>query len=349
MQLSKRLPYLLVAVSAIVYFLPFLGVLSHQGDEGTLIAGAVRVAEGQLPFRDFFEAMGPGTFYWLALFFKLLGTTWLATRICLLLTTVGITLALFYLARRLRCGLEIVPVIFFVAVSYHNWNAISHHNDSTLCALLSFAAFVFWTEQPRAAMLFLAGAGAGLTTWIMLPKGVLLCLSFVLLLAILYRGRTRWRALLTLMGGYVLVVASVLAWFWRAGGLSNLVYASLLWPLANYGGTNAVPYGLEFRALYWDSFTASFGPAIGAFLSVPFLAALGLPVALAILCSRYWRVAFTRFTLPYWIAGAALWLSEMHRKDLPHIVHGSPLLIILAFYLCRQAQGRLARSSLQFV
>jgi len=131
MQRSKRLPYLLVAACSILYFLPFLRVLSQQGDEGTLIDGAVRVAEGQLPFRDFLEVSGLGTFYWLALFFKLLGTTWLATRICLLFTTLGITILLFYLTRRLRCRMEAVPVIFFVAVSYHNWNAISHHTDSS--------------------------------------------------------------------------------------------------------------------------------------------------------------------------------------------------------------------------
>lgn len=355
MQLSKRLPYLLVAAGSILYFLPFLGLLSHQGDEGTLITGAARVAEGQLPFRDFFEAMGPGTFYWLALFFKLLGTTWLATRICLLLTTLGITLLLFYLARRLRCGMEAVPVIFFVAVSYHNWNAISHHTASNLFGLLSFAALICWIDQPRAVMLFLSGAGAGLTTWFMLQKGVLLCLSFALLLGILYRGESRFRSLLTLLGGYSLVIAAGLALFWRAGGLPDLIYANLLWPLANYSSANAVPYGLEFRDLYWESFVSSFraafspvtGTAISAFLSVPFLVAMGLPIVLAILCFRYRRVSFNRITAPYWLAGAALWISEMHRKDLPHIVYGSPLLVILAFYLCRQARGRLARWTLQ--
>jgi len=50
-------------------------ILMHGPDEGTLIYGAQRVAEGQVPFRDFFEAMGPGTFYWEALFFKLFGIT----------------------------------------------------------------------------------------------------------------------------------------------------------------------------------------------------------------------------------------------------------------------------------
>jgi hypothetical protein len=357
MQLSKRAPYLLVAACSILYFLPFLRVLSHQGDEGILIDGAVRVTEGQLPFRDFVEVMGPGTFYWLALFFKLLGTTWLATRICLLFTTLGITVLLFYLARRLRCGMEAVPVIFFVAVSYHNWNAISHHMEGTLFGLASFAAFACWMDQPRGVLLFLAGAGAGLTTWFMLPKGVFLCLSFFVLLWILYHGEFRFRSLLTLLGGYFLVIASVLALFWRAGGLPELIYANVLWPLKNYSGVNAVPYGLEFRELYWDSFTASFGAvtpppvatAISAFLSIPFVIVMGLPLVLLTLGLRYKRVSVDRVVLPYWFAGFAFWFSEMHRKDLPHIAYGSPILIILAFYLYRQLRGRWPTRALQFI
>jgi hypothetical protein len=357
MQLSKRLPYFLVAACSILYFLPFLHLLSHQGDEGTLITGALRVTEGQLPFRDFFEVMGPGTFYWLALFFKLLGTTWLATRICLLFTTLGITLLLFYLTRRLRCGMEAVPVIFFVAVSYHNWNAITHHTDSILFGLASFAALTSWMDQPRGVMLFLAGAGAGLTTWFMLPKGVMLCLSFALVLWILYRGEFRIRSLLMLLGGYFLAIASGLALFWRAGGLPDLIYANLLWPLTNYSGINAVPYGLEFRELYWDSFTASFGAvtplpvatAISAFLSIPFLIVMGLPVVLLTLGLRYKRISFDRVVLPYWFAGFAFWFSEMHRKDLPHIAYGSPVLVILAFYLYRQMHGKWPTRALQLI
>jgi hypothetical protein len=40
------------------------------------------------------------------------------------------------------------------------------------------------------------------------------------------------------------------------------------------------------------------------------------------------RLPFYSSALPYWIAGAALWLSEIHRKDIVHLVVGSPLLII---------------------
>jgi hypothetical protein len=355
----KRFPYIFAAVCSILYFAPFLRVLTQiPGDEGTLIMGAVRVVEGQLPFRDFFEAMGPGTFYWLALFFKLLGTTWLATRIDLLVTTLGITLLLLYLARRLPGRHEAAPVIFFVAVSYHTWNAVSHHMDSNLFGLLSFAAFVFWMDKPRPLTIFLAGAGAGLTAWFLLPKGLLLFLSFVLLLGIFYRKDPLFRpALVSLLGGFSIVNGILLAWFWSVGGLPNLVYANLVWPLSNYSSSNAVPYGLDFRQLYWSAFTASLrpllSPAIGTALSgllcLPFAVAMGLPLILLGCVAAFRRSAFDRTTLPYWIAGLAFWFSEMHRRDLEHIVWGSPLLVLLAFSYCRRLQGKWITSALRIV
>jgi hypothetical protein len=358
MQVSKRLPYLALAACSILYFSPFLHFLSQTiGDEGTLIVGADRVAQGQVPFRDFFEVMGPGTFYWLALFFKVFGTTWLATRIELLVTTLGITLLLFYLARRLRGGLGAAPIIFFVAVSYHVWHTVSHHLDSTLFGLLAFAAFVFWMDRPRPFASFLAGAAAGLTTWIMLPKGLLLFLSFALLLWILYRKNPVFRpAFAALLGGFLLVNATVVALFWAAGGLPNLIHANLVWPLTNYSHCTRVPYGFTFQ-YYLSDFMSSLKPVfspvvadtLSGILSAPFVVVLGLPLVLlgCVVCLR--RSAFDRTTLPYWIAGAAFWLSELHRKDMTNVVCGSPLLVLLAFSLCSELRGKWVRPAIQML
>ena len=38
-------------------------ILWRIGDEGTLVYGAQLVAQGALPYRDFFEVMGPGSFF----------------------------------------------------------------------------------------------------------------------------------------------------------------------------------------------------------------------------------------------------------------------------------------------
>jgi len=354
----KRFPYTLTALCSVLYFAPFLRVLTQiAGDEGTLIMGAVRVVEGQLPFRDFFEVMGPGTFYWLALFFKLLGTTWLATRIDLLVTTLGITLALLYLARRLPGGNELAPLIFFVGVSHHSWNAISHHMDGNLFGLLSFAAFVFWMDKPRPLTIFLAGVGAGFTTWVLLPKGLLLFLSLVLLLAIFFRKDPVFRSAFTaLLGGFLLVNITAVVLFWSAGGLPSLIYANLIWPFTHYSASNLVPYGFMFQ-FYRSGFLASLSPLlapaaaqiVSGALSLPFAVVIGLPLLLLGCVIYFRRSAFDRTTLPYWIVGCAFWLSEMHRKDMAHIVWGSPILIVLAFSYGRQIRGRWVKPVLQMV
>src|ERR1700735_4226782 len=96
-----RFGYLIFAVCATLYLLPFMRIMLSMLDEGILIEGAVRVAHGQLFARDFFEIMGPGTFYWLGAFFKVFGTTFLATRVCLFLTSLGTGLLIYVLTRRI--------------------------------------------------------------------------------------------------------------------------------------------------------------------------------------------------------------------------------------------------------
>src|SRR3954453_11399734 len=81
--------FLLFTLCACLYILPFMRLYMLGTDEGTLDYGAVRVVQGQVFARDFFEVIGPGTFYWLAAFFKLFGVSFLATRICLFLTSLG--------------------------------------------------------------------------------------------------------------------------------------------------------------------------------------------------------------------------------------------------------------------
>src|SRR5882724_4533148 len=101
---TKRgyIPYLIFALCASLYFLPFMRLLlPGDGDEGLLISGAVRIVHGQVFARDFFEVVGPGTLYWLALFLKLFGVTFVATRICLFVMSLGTALALYFMSRRI--------------------------------------------------------------------------------------------------------------------------------------------------------------------------------------------------------------------------------------------------------
>src|SRR5258708_36280139 len=121
------LRYALVALGAAAYLYPFLRVLWRVGDEGTLVYGAQRVAEGAVPYRAFMEVMGPGTFYWLGLFSKIFGATWLVARAEVLITGVATTLVLYWLARRLRPGSGSLVAILLTAITFPLWPATSHH------------------------------------------------------------------------------------------------------------------------------------------------------------------------------------------------------------------------------
>lgn len=336
-------PYLVFALLALLYLYPFMRLGPQVTDEGTLITGAVRVAEGQVPSRDFFEGMGPGTFYWLALYFKIFGTTWFATRVSVMVTSLSIAMLLYILARRLNCASPLTPAVIFVSTSFGLlWPAISHHGDSTLFALLSFTGFVYWLDSRRRFLLVLVGVLAGLTTCVMQQKGVLLYLSYVVVIWLLCRREAMFRSFLGwLSAGYFAVGSCVLALFWRAGALQDLIYVNVIFPLTRYSDANSVPYGLGLFSFYWHRWTVplnealspAIGYATGAVLIVPFLLVASLPVILAgfLLWGR--NAALNRLTAPYWASGVALWVSEIHRKDIMHLVYGSPLLIVLCIYL----------------
>ena len=59
-QHKKYLPYIIFTLCAGLYMIPFMRLLLQAPDEGLLAYGAVRVTQGQVFARDFFEIVGPG-------------------------------------------------------------------------------------------------------------------------------------------------------------------------------------------------------------------------------------------------------------------------------------------------
>lgn len=356
--LRRCLPYLTFSLCLAVYLYPFLRIFWGSGDEGTLAYGAVRVTEGQVPLRDFFEVIGPGSFYWLALFFKIFGTTILATRILVAFTSVSTALLLYFLARRLKTGYDAVPAVLLLATTFGGlWPAVSHHNDSNLFALLSFTVFLHWINRGGPLVLCAAGTLAGITTLILQPKGVLLYFSFVLLV-FLFREDARWRSSIAwLTGSYLAVGLLVLLFYCKAGGLSGLIYANVIWPITNYSGINSVFYGHGIQEFYWEPWIAALSEAgppalafgIASLLIAPLVFVMALPAFGAFLAIFRRRLAFHSATLPYWISGAALWLSEVHRRDITHLAYGSALLIIPCLHYLSQERSRIHAYALQLV
>lgn len=339
-------PYLVFALCASLYFFPFMRLLLRGTDEGTLVYGAVRVVHGQFLGRDFFEVIGPGTFYWLALFFKLFGVTFFASRLCLFVSSLGTALSLYFLSRRVCRSYQVLPCVLVFATYFGTfWPEISHHVDSNCFALLAVVCMVLWQDYATNWLLVIAGALAGVTTLILQPKGMLLLLAFLVWLSIQHwRRSTSLTALVWVTGGCLGVVAAMLGYFWSQGSLHDLIYANVIWPSHSYGPAYSVPYGFLLLDYFkrWIVPMAGINWTVGtaAVLFIPFLFVAALPALLLCLSIKR-RVRDIRPEIVlYWLAGSALFLSEIHRKDIAHLVFGSPLLVIVCIFYLQQRRNK---------
>jgi hypothetical protein len=329
-------------------------LLLQAPPEGLLVYGAVRIVHGQVFARDFFEVVGPGTFYWLALFFKLFGVTFVAARTCLFVTSLGTGLAMYFLSRRICGRYQILPCIL-VAGTYFGmlWPSISHHVDSNCFALLSVACMSVWQDRRKGGLLFAAGVLAGATTCFLQQKGLLLLLALLVWLWMQRQRRsTSLSSLGTVAGGYMSVVGLMLIYFWSQHALWDLVYANLVWPSLHYSAVNVVPYAQGMIRDYWNHFVIAksgfrWTIVTAAVLITPFLFVAALPALLPALAARYRRNTGRPEIVLYWLCGWALWLSEIHRKDICHLVFGSLLLMILCIHYLEQYRSKIADLALQ--
>jgi hypothetical protein len=153
-----------------------------------------------------------------------------------------------------------------------------------------------------------------------------------------------------------MVVLCVGLLFWRAGALEGFVYANFWWPIQRYSTVNAVTYGygVQFYWNVWRESLAALVPPSAGFVLVgimvtPFLILAALPGFLLLFAIRYRSVAFQATAIPYWLVGSAVWLSEIHRKDIPHLAWGSPILIVLCFHLYGRLKSTLPTWAIHFI
>jgi hypothetical protein len=342
---------LLLALTA-AFLLPVTRILCPVlGDEGTLLYGAQRVSEGAIPGRDFVEMIGPGSFYWLGLFFKLFGAEWQVSRLHLLFTGVATTGLLYAIARQVcRESEAILLWLFIMVMGIPLWPVVSHHWDSNLFAILAFWCYLKLETTGHPGWAAAAGSLAGITTCFMQQKGLFVLLAFAAS-AVVRRlwscadspspasKRADWIALWLLAGSYIAVGVVVLGAFWQAGALRNLLYANLLWPMSGYNDINMVTYAEGLKPAAMGPSLQIFGPKWSAagliceglsvipFMVIAILPLLSIMRLVDSLSSHGKRLLWSPW-LAVMLAGAGLWLSEIHRKDMFHLAAGSPLLLV---------------------
>ena len=312
--------------------------------------------------------MGPLSFYWLAAWFDLFGTQLAIARTLLVLTGAATASLVYWLcARAYGRDAGILAALVTAVLGIPLWPATSHHWDSNLFYICAIAAAAVWQKNDRRWAGSLAGFAAGVTAGFMLPKGIL---ALAAVIAIRFVGSSRGeprsakalRSVVPPLVGVGCAWVPILVSFNSFGALGELLDATIVWPASRYPNANEMPYGFGLLGLTWGPTFAAWSEwlpvvaaaAISGLLTVPFLAVAALP-GLGFGAGARWF--FLRkgpvSEVPLWIGGTFLWLSELHRPDVMHLVWGSPLLlgavIGSAVSWDRTRAGRLVRGTLALV
>jgi hypothetical protein len=318
------------AFLALAFLLPLVSpvVTPPKWDEYIIVYDAQRVVEGQVPYRDFFNFIPPGTFYGLRGVFEWTGEGSITAARYASLVWVLLNTALFAAAFR-RAGWTlpqaVLLALLYPAGLYPFWPIASHHwLVHAFCAIFLVAAAGGGRPGGSMRAAFM-GCAAGLAGSVLQTEALYLCAAGGVLLLLEDGGGDRPRR----MAAFVLWLLPPLALtfgplFLRGAG-RDLLRDVLFWPARNYsrpGSDNArlllEDLPIRLKAM-WTSGLDDRGGSAG-----PFVAAVGTLFYLLILLAAGALLVG---------AGVVLWKVLRRKRAAAPGVMAACLVTFLAFGL----------------
>jgi hypothetical protein len=335
----------------------FARVLWHLGDEGSIVDGARRWSEGQVPYRDFFEVMGPAAFVPTAIAFRIFGVSWWPSRVPMI-ATVGMTAAfLAYFAGRFRRAGEhdrFLVSMTYIAAAVPLWPGQNFHLDSNAGFLGAVALGTAGGSKCLTWRAVVAGFLTSCVALTMVQKGGVLAAG--LCLAFLLDRTTSWRARAAAVAAFLLTILTAVSaaayYFASHRALAQLAYATVIWPMTQYHTVNRVPvgHGMEeiHRHMYelWGSALPwPAGSLVALWAVAPVIITLTLAIVGFAALARAASGADGRWRHVTSLAmGVGLMISESHRPDIMHLLYGAPLLMVAGHDTLQEWLARRHRS-----
>ena len=241
----ERWTTVLLFAGSCLYLLAFLNVVNMEPDEGIVLAGAQRILEGQIPYRDFFSFYTPGSFYVTALLFKVFGSSIVVARGALVFFGASFAAVTYVLARR-TCSQAIALLVgILVAMTAVPYRFLVLHNwDSTFWACLATYSAVRWLESSRGRWAFATGIFASLIFLSEQSKGAGLYLGLFIALLIFAVSGEKIAKVRVFVSGALCPLILTFTYFGSRHAISSM-FSAWVWPLRHYSAANRVPFGYQ--------------------------------------------------------------------------------------------------------
>jgi hypothetical protein len=310
----------------------------QPNDEGLMLAAASRIAEGQVPYSDFWWFYPPGQPYLLAVLWELFGPSLLPWRIVRVLCDAGVAVFAYALAVRGGASPRLALATWLAAALAMAYPSGPHPFPVVL--VLALAALLLFEERPLPA-----GALVGIAAAWRIEFAAYLGLGIVIAYAVRIEGDGRGldaAAFARVAGGFtatalataLLLFAPVVA----AAGLPDSWDLLVRYPVEDFSDYQSLPFPLDYD-----------GPlntgSLGGFLSdsaenlllfyLPLALVVGLAGALLALALRFRRERWPQVATAVFALGTAHYLLTR-----PDLFHAAPLAVMVAVLAAWAIAGR---------
>ncbi len=306
----------------------------RDGDQWLFAQSGARMAAGQLPYKDFFEMLTPGTDLVYAGSFLLLGQRFVIANLLFLLIALAFVSLLAGIARVLLDDeLTALTVALTVLAGLRLSLDAGHHLFSAVAALAALVSVLRIRSLSRVMM---AGAFCGLSSLFTQTRGLVV----VLALTAFFWWETRdgevskhvlRKRLRVLLAAYSTVLGMGLFYFLWTAGPRTLLDAIVIFPLKYYGSYNAA-------GRFWEPVTRwpQTGAQFPGFLAALFLHALPLVYFLFpfhIARDKACPAEVRAQAILIAAVGTALFLEVINSASLVRLLVTAPLAMILALWM----------------
>lgn len=313
-------------------------------DLGLIAVGSDLLVNGGLLYRDLHTVMFPGSYFLLALLFKIFGNYLMTTQIAVTFLILISGVFLLLISRRLIHGwFVLLPAAVFYIIGPPLIPFYNHHWDALAFSLLFVLLISGQSLSPRSA--FLAGLTGGMAVLCLQLQALVVAAGGIARFYVDRSFSTSNSSLakthLALWAGVVSVILIALLYLLLTGTFMPMLEATVIFPLTGrYSEVNSVPYG--FLSLL-DQTYRDLTPPLFTLARVPILLILVAPIlllgVLVIYLLRNRSASLTRLdpsVLILLCTAMAMWLSELHRPDFKRLFWGEPLILVLLFYVAEK-------------
>jgi hypothetical protein len=286
---SFRISQVIAAAGAALFlylrnFLVFGTPFFAAGDQSQFFSRAIRILHGQVPYRDFFAFVTPGTEYLFAAGFRIFGVhAWVISAWSVVTGFAFCWMLTCFADHILPESMRFFPALLFLVFAYNGSPDLTHHWFSTLAALSAAAVLVPGLTLGRTAA---AGTLCAVATFFTQTEGLAAFAGIAVYLCwrrfgdasgVHPRGKFALRfAVFSIAFAAVLAVA--LGMLARTAGLRTLFFDLILFAprYLSFTGLYSAGYLHQFPSVHRAAGLLALVPALFVYALVPYVYGIGL-------------------------------------------------------------------------